>query len=118
MKEAVTASVLFLISLVVFIFSFRSFKEEGFLLNNSYLYASEKERETMNKKPYYRQSAVAFLLIGIIFLLNGLAMLFDADWIFYVVGAVTVITPVYAIVSSVAIEKKKQGEDELNKPGD
>lgn len=118
MKEVVTASILLLISFIMFALSFRSYKEKGFLLNNAYLYASEKERATMNKKPYYRQSAIVFLLVGFAFLLNALATFYSAAWVSYVAVAVIIITLVYAILSSIVIEKKKQGEDDLNKSGD
>ena len=61
----------------------------------------------MNKKPHYRQSAIVFLLIGIIFFLNGLSVLLSANWIFFLVIIITIIAIVYAIVSSIAIEKRK-----------
>ena len=85
--------------------SIRSFMEKGFLLNNAYIYAMKEDREKMNKKPYYRQSAIVFLLIALIFLLNGLSMLLKTDWIFYIAIAVMIITLIYAIVSSITIEK-------------
>ena len=108
MKEIIASGILFLIAVFAFIVSIRSFNGKGVLLNNAYLYASEKERETMDKKPYYRQSAVVFLLIGCIFALNGFAILLRMKWISYIAVAVVLGTIVYAIVSSVAIEKKKR----------
>ena len=63
----------------------------------------------MDKKPYYRQSGVVFLLLGILFLLNGLAVLLEAFWITYLVLGLCALTAVYAITSSVAIEKRKKG---------
>jgi len=98
---------LLLVSLVVFLLSIRSFLEKGFLFNNAYIYASKKQRETMNKKPYYRQTAVVFLLIAIVFLCLGLATLWDAGWMTYLAGALMLIILIYAIVSSIAIEKQK-----------
>lgn len=62
----------------------------------------------MNKKPYYRQTAVIFFLMGIIFLLIGFAILLDAGWITYIAEAVILIILIYAIASSIAIEKRKQ----------
>ena len=84
--------------------------KKGFLFNNAYIYASEKERESMNKKPYYCQSAIVFLLIGLIFLLNGIDILLQTDWIFYAVTATIIVTLVFTIISSVVIAKnnKKQ----------
>ncbi|MBF4691515.1 DUF3784 domain-containing protein [Fusibacter sp. Q10-2] len=45
-------------SITAFIISYMQYKEKGFLFNNAYLYASKKERNEMNKKPHYRQSAL------------------------------------------------------------
>ena len=104
MKELIGAAVLFLISALAFLLSIRSFQEKGFLLNNAYLYASRQERETMDKKPHYRQSAIVFLLLGCIFFLNGLQVLLKAPWIFYAVLVLMIITLGYAIVSSVRLK--------------
>lgn len=106
MKEIIISGILFLISALAFISSIRSFKEKGFLFNNAYIYASEQERDAMNKKPFYRQSAIVFLLIGTVFLLNGIAVLFNTKWIFFIVIAIIVATLIYAIASSIAIEKR------------
>lgn len=105
MNEILAASILFTISVFAFVMSTRFFMEKGFLLNNAYMYASKQERENMNKKPYYRQSAIVFLLLGLFFLLNTLATLLKAHWIFYIAAAVIMITIIYAIVSSITIEK-------------
>lgn len=95
------------LTIACWIISFFQFKGKGFLFNNAYIYASKKERETMDKKPYYRQSAIVFLLIGIGFMLNVLQLIFEAGWIFWLVIIVVVITIIYAIVSAVVIEKNK-----------
>ena len=108
MGEIIVAIVLLLIAAAAFVMSFRSYQEKGFLLNNAYLYASKKEREAMDKAPYYRQSAVVFALIGLIFLLNGLSLLLGAPWLGYPAGGVVVIALIYAVASSIAIEKRKK----------
>jgi len=108
MKEGIAAGILFLIAAFAFFMSIRSFHEKGFLFNNAYLYASGKEREAMDKKPYYRQSAVIFALIGIVFLLNGCAVLFAAGWLVSIGTVVVGIAIAYAIVSSIIIEKRKK----------
>ena len=100
--------ILFAMSVMAFVMSIRSFMEKGFLFNNAYIHASEQERESMDKKPFYRQSGFVFLLIGIIFLLNGFNMLFDIKWVFYIIIAIVIITFVYAIVSSVVIGKNNR----------
>ena len=108
MKEIITASILFLIAILAFALSGRSFCGKGFLLNNAYLYAPKQEREMMDKKPYYRQSAVVFLLIGCIFALNGFSILLRIDLISHIAIAVVFGVIIYAIVSSVLIEKRKK----------
>ncbi len=105
MKEIIIASIPFAVSVVCLFMSVRSFMEKGFLFNNAYIYASKQEREKMNKKPHYRQSAIVFLLLGLLFLLIALAILLEANWIFYVGVAVVIITLIYAIVSSITSEK-------------
>ena len=108
MKEIIIASILFAVSVFLFLMSVRSFMEKGFLFNNAYIYASKQEREKMNKKPHYRQSAIVFLLLGILFLLLALAVLLEAYWISFVGVAVIIITLIYAIVSSITIEKNNK----------
>ena len=111
MAEYIVASILFSVALIMFGLSIRSFLEKGFLLNNAYLYASEQQRQQMNKKPYYRQTAVVFFLIGIILLLNGVGLLMNVEWMFVLVMAVLVVTAIYVAVSSVRIEREiKEGE--------
>ena len=98
----------FIVSMVAFVLSFFSFKEKGFLLNNAYIYASKKERKSMDKKPYYRQSAIVFFLSSIIFLLIALEVHLNSGWIYYIVLAVAAVTIIYAIVSSILIDTKKK----------
>lgn len=104
----IAAGVLFLLAIFALVLSIRSFGEKGFLLNNSYLYASKQEREAMDKKPYYRQSAIVFLLIGCIFTLNGFAILLRVSWLSYFAVAVIFGAIVYAIASSIVIERNKK----------
>lgn len=91
-----------------FIISYFSFREKGFLFNNAYLYASKEERATMDKKPHYRQSAVVFLMIGIIFLLDAMSSFWTNSWFSYMAIVVALIAIIYAIVSSVMIERHKK----------
>ena len=108
MGEIIVAIILLILAATAIFLSIRSAQGKGFLLNNAYLYASKKERETMDKAPYYRQSAVVFALIGVIFLLNSLSLLLHTDWISYLAGSVVAIALLYAVLSSVAIEKRKK----------
>jgi len=106
MKEVFTL-IFFILSISAFVLSIRSFKNKGFLFNNAYIYASNSERERMDKKPYYRQSAVVFLLIGIVFALIAVETLLETGWIVYIVLQILTAIIVYVIISSVLIKDKK-----------
>lgn len=107
MGTIIGAIILGTVAFGCFIVGYLHFGEKGFLFNNAYIYASKQERNTMDKSPYFKQSGVVFVLIGIIFLINAVDIVLKTSWLFYLVIAVAVVTVIYAIVSSVAIEKRK-----------
>lgn len=108
MENIIVAVILGAIAVICFIISYLQFHEKGFLFNNAYIYASKKERETMDKTPHYRQSGIVFALIGLTFLINTLILIIQIRWLFWLVVGIFVIALVYAVVSSVIIEKRKQ----------
>ena len=108
MEKIVVAAILGIIAVICFIISYLQFHEKGFLFNNAYIYASKKERETMDKSPHYRQSGIVFALIGLVFLVNTLVLIFHIRRLFWLVIGIIAITLVYAVASSVIIEKRKQ----------
>ena len=110
--EWIVAIFLFLLSGAMALFAVLHFLQRGFLLNNAYLYASKKEREEMDKKPYYIQSGVAFLLLFIVFLLNGLSIVLHVRWLVYVALPFIVLTVVFAILSTIWINKKRKEKQE------
>ena len=93
-------------AVISFVLSYRQYNEKGALLNNTYIYASGQEREKMDQKPYYRQSAVIFLMVGVIFLILAADMYFRTTWLVYCSVLWAVLTVVYAIVSSIRIKKE------------
>lgn len=99
MSKYILAAVLVAVAIISFVISVRSFQEKGFLINNAYLYASEEERKTMDKKALYRQSAIVFLLLGVSFLLNAVEAILQTDWISYIVYGLLFLTIIYAFVS-------------------
>lgn len=107
-SEIIIFIVLILMSLGAFIISYFQFKEKGFLFNNAYIYASKNERKEMNKKPHYRQSAIVFIFVGFIFLLNAIEIIIQSGWLSYLSIGVGVLVIIYAIVSSVNIERKEK----------
>ena len=107
--DIIITIVLFMVACAMFLLSYLQFKEKMILLNNAWIYASKKERETMNKTPHYRQSGVVFALIGLNFLIDAIGcILHNADLMLYAVIIISVIAVIYAIVSSIRIEKKNK----------
>lgn len=104
--EVVFAIVFFAIAGLLLFLGIRSFMERGFLLNNAYIYATKEERKTMNKKKYYRQSAVVFCLLSIAFVMIGLSVLLRNSSIGLLVIPLAVAAIIYAVVSSVLNNKR------------
>lgn len=104
--EIVPLIILLCISIGSFVLAYFQYKEKGVLINNAYIYATKDERRKMNKKPHYRQSAIVFAFIGVIFLLNAIEMLIRSGWVFGVSIALMIILVVYAIVSAIVIERR------------
>lgn len=89
--------------------SARQFAEKGFLFNNAYLFATKDERARMQKKPYYRQSAIVFCLLGAVFFVGALSIAIQIKKLLLleiplIVGIVT-----YTIISSIKIGKQTKG---------
>lgn len=108
MTGAIAACAIFAFAAVWIVFGIRSLCQKGFLFNNAYIYASKKERERMDKKPYYRQTGIVFILIGIMIVIFGLDVLLKTSWIWLLGLAFGLLIGVYAIISSVKIEKVKK----------
>ncbi len=106
-SELFFAIIIFLIAGLLLFFSIRSFMNKGFLLNNAYLYASKEEREKMDKKPYYIQTAVVFLILSMVLIIIGISVVFQDSRINlleipFVAGAI-----IYAILSTIRIRAKR-----------
>lgn len=80
--------------------SILSFREKGFLFNNAYIWATKQERKKMDKKTHYRQSAVIFGLVALLFLCIGFESLFQTGWLWFAAGAIGVTMIGYAVVTS------------------
>ena len=104
--EKVITIIFGIISVILFIISLLHMYEKGFLMNNAYIYASKEDREKMNKRPYYRQSGIVFMFLGIISLLNAFNAELKTIGLFIAILVIIVITIVYAIVSTKSIEKE------------
>ena len=102
----VLAIVLFSFSFILLVWGVLSLFNKGFLFNNAYIYANKKEREQMNKKPYYIQTGIVFILLSIASCLEGFNALLKKDIFFVLFIILIVVTLVFAIVSTIYIDKK------------
>ena len=68
MEDLIEIIINIVLTVVCAVISFFQFRNKGFLFNNSYIYASKQERETMDKKPHYRPSGIVFALLSSIHL--------------------------------------------------
>ena len=102
------AIVTFFLAGICAVLSARQFAEKGVLLNNAYLWASKEARETMDKAPYYRQSAIVFCLLSAVFLVIGISAAVGKPKIQLLEIPLLAGTLIYAIVSSVRLEKRSK----------
>ena len=64
--------ILVVLSIAFLIYGIIQLCQKGFLFNNAYIFATKEEKEKLYKKPYYIQSGIAFIMISIVFILEGL----------------------------------------------
>ena len=101
------------LSVGAFVISALQFLEKGYLLNNAYFWASPEAREQMDKnkeskRPYYRQAGAAFMLAGILFLIEVVHIAAGWIWVLAAFILAVIVTVVYAVVSSVRIERRQR----------
>ena len=104
--EIISAIAVFTLSGILAIISIMSFMERGYLLNNAYIFASEEERKKMDKKPYYRQSAIVFCLLSVMFAIVGISIVVQNYRIELLEIPVAVGTAIYAVISSAKINNR------------
>ena len=105
--ELIAAVIVFAAAAVMMLLAISHFMQKGFLFNNAYIYASKNERETMDKKPYYRQSAVVFSLVSTVFVIIGISLVWHNSKIALLEIPFIIIAVIYAIVSTVHIKSNK-----------
>ncbi len=99
--------IIFFVAAIAVLWGIMQLLQKGPLLNNAWLYANEEQRRTMDKKPYYIQSGIVLVMIGIQFMLLGCFTL-TKMYVFLILEFTVVgIMIITAIVSAVMIEKKK-----------
>ena len=99
---------LLVLSLASIILGVTQLCEKGTPLNNSYIFASEKERAAMDKKPLYRQTGIVLLIVGAGLLVTAVLWFALKDSkAFYLLIPVFVLAVGYSITSEVLMNRKK-----------
>lgn len=96
-----------ILTLVCVVIGIIQLMQKGFLLNNAFIWASTEERKNIDKKPYYMQSGITFLLLGGVFLCLTLSA-FINEKLFYPAIVIAVITIIFAVASTIRIESGKK----------
>ena len=99
---------LLVLSLASIILGVTQLCEKGKPLNNSYIFASEKERAAMDKKPLFRQTGIVLLIVGVGLLVTAvLWVALKSIGAFYLLIPVFTLAVGYSIVSEFLMSRKK-----------
>lgn len=93
-------------AIVCLVISVLSFMGRGYLLNNSYIYASQEKRMTTNWRPFYRQTAICFVFLTVFFIVCLVTEITNARWLVRIEIGILVALAIYAIVSRIVLRKK------------
>ena len=99
-SQVIIAGITLAVAIALFIIAYLQSKEKGFVFSNAWIYASEKQREKINKKLEYKLAKNIFVCLGILFLLITFHIITLWTWIFLPMGALIIFTAVYAVVQS------------------
>jgi hypothetical protein len=102
---AVEKIISFILAGIFACISLCQFMEKGILLNNSFIFASKEERKNLDRKKYYRQSAIVFYMLSSVFLVTGLSIIFQNKKILLIKIPLLIATLIYAVISSIKIER-------------
>jgi hypothetical protein len=89
--------------ITIALFSYVSFaiRGKGPLLSNKYLFASTKERRSMDVKEEYKLVSTVFFLLGIGFLLITINIIVSRLWLFFAAAAIFLLSAIYAVAHTV-----------------
>ena len=108
----VLAVILFGVSALFVFGGVRQLSEKGYLFNNAWIWASESERQTLDKRPYYRQSGTVFLLMAGMWLFIGLYVLLESSIMMLPSALCMTAATIYAVVSSARIDRQQKAGNE------
>lgn len=107
--EEITGVLVFvLLASLSFVIAYRQHRQKGFVFTNRWLFASEKERlemDAQSKKTQYHIARNIFTILGIIFTILAINVLFWATWLFYIIYALAALVIIYSLIKFTVINK-------------
>lgn len=103
--EIVTLFILVAVAFTAFLVGGRQLSCRGPLLNN--LYPGD-QTEKPDPKPYYRQSGVVMILVGVIMLVNAAAIFFHNSKLFLVNAVLLPVTVIYVLCTAALMGEKNK----------
>lgn len=104
MWQIISAIILGLIAIFLFLYVYFASREKGPILSNTYLFASMEDRSKINKSAEYHMVTIIFSLLGSVFLLLAVSILTAWTWLNFFVGLFVIILIVYAVVNAIKSE--------------
>ena len=98
--------ILILVAIFCFVVVYFAIKNKGPIISNQYLFASKQEREKLKTKKEYKNSAIIFSFLGLMFLLEAISVYYEISWLSFVVVILSVILIVFVIFISVKSIRK------------
>ena len=103
--EIVTVFVMFVLAFTAFIVGAMQLSCRGPLLNS--LYPSD-QTDKPDPKPYYRQSGVVMVLVGVIMLVNAAAIFLHNSKLCFINAVLLPVTVVYVIGTAALMEDRNK----------
>ena len=110
----ITSAICGSVALFCFFTAYRHHKEKGFIFNNAWIYASQRERDEMDarhKQRAYRVSRNVFVLLAVLFSVLAATILLEASLLQYLgyalMGAIAVLLCVYAVAQYITGERER-----------
>lgn len=81
---------------------------KGPMLSAGYQNLSEEEKKTADKAPFYKQSGLVLLAVGVILGVMGLSNIFSDNWLQYLSIALVIFLVVFTLMFTKRTNGKKQ----------
>ena len=105
--EIILVFVLFLVAFTAFIVGGMQLACRGPLLNNLYPDVPENAENKPDPRPYYRQSGVAIILVGVVMIVNAAAIFLHNSKLCLINAVLLPVIVIFVIATAAMMEDKK-----------